>query len=248
MRGSHLMAVIVGTSWLAGACHAQNMLQNGDFEELPVLGPGQSDVAAGASKPIARADWEPDYFNAVYGVSNWTVGIDEGREYTDAGPSREHAFSGQRSVYLNHGQRRFSQRAGIVEAGISYTATISVGLFVDPSIPLAGELQLWPGEVIGETDQFSHFDFPFAVLSFATPAWGGPAPDILLSQTGWTTASVSGMVDRPDWIGRPLTFTYIHAEGSMAPVFLDAASLIPGSGTLAALACGIAVTSRRNRS
>lgn len=209
-----------------------SILNNGDFEQASLLGPGQTEVALGDQKILFQDSNIPDYVNGISGIPSWMNSFTDvgfGPGFRDAG-IRYAEFGGapaSRFAFINNWDTRLSQPTGIViEPGWDLILTLSVG---SPGTSKGGRVQLWAGEPLAANpDQFPASALMLTEATLGTTDWTPFTPDVILAPDAWTqvTVEVHVPVGSPA-IGQPLTVSLLTSGGSAGPLYFDNVSLVP---------------------
>lgn len=238
----------VSMAALLGACAASagaNELSNADFEALPVLGTGQTDVNPGNAKWTTTSPSGPGYPDSVSGIESWDYGLDGGATgvHADIGPSRYSVHGGDRSMYSNRWDRIVHQTTShIVSAGDVFEAQLAVFNFGSLQ---AGRLQLIAGTVDAE-NALTPGSVVLDEITFATADWP-TGPDVVLPSNEWSVVSLSHTFGGGLGAGNPLTFAFSIDGGCAGPMLFDDASvvLVPEPGSVLLLTSGLLFGLRR---
>ncbi|MBL8086967.1 MAG: PEP-CTERM sorting domain-containing protein [Chthonomonas sp.] len=235
------------------SAQALNLVLNPSFEETPILGFGQSDVAADESKMIRLDPATEFYTSSISGVPHWVNGLNSDQA-SDSGISRILGISpieGERYAFINNWNRRFSQvLAHTVAVGETYQATVWVGSLVDDA--RCGRISLVAGDLNPtDADLFAPGSIILSEKTAGTASWTWFQPSVILPGVGWNRVDLIYTVLPGDAaIGKPLMISLLTEAESVGPVQFDAVSVtvVPEPASLAALGLGfVALLSRRAR-
>lgn len=181
-------------------------LVNGDFEALPILGAGQTEVSFGAVKLIQT---DPNvigqYGGSISGIPGWTYATPgSGGTQSDHGLARREASFGRpasgQSAFINNWNRMMSQTVqASLSAGTTVTASIDFGTLGTPGdLGRAGRFYLVAGEAsTSNPDQFSPRSRILDSLTVANPSWTRFTPTLQVA----------------DGVYLPLTLSYTYGPG-----------------------------------
>lgn len=222
-------------------------LNNGDFEDSALAGPGQSPVPAGGAKALAIDPLDSRYPNGISGVPFWINSFSDvgfGAGVRDAG-LRRIDFDGSgdtQYAFINNHETRLSQvTTHVVAPGEQYTAHILVG-FIGPQ--QAGRFQLWAGTPDPTNpDNFPATSVLLSEISAGTAGYTFYQPDVELSASQWHPLQLTYSVPASgSMIGQPLTISFLTSNHSAGPTLWDNAELEavpePSTVVLALLSIG----------
>ncbi len=251
-----------------GATAGVQLLQNGDFEALAILGSGQTQVGEGEMKLISTQPGGVLYDDNISGIADWNyiTPLNAGTLSDHGLARRETEFGnppGGQSAFINNYGRLMSQTfSPALQAGDTLTATIDFGtLGSDMDSGRAGDFLLVAGEVDPlDPDNFSSRSVILAELTVGNPSFSEFTPDVLVGNGVYTHLTLSytyGVAD-PSLL-LPVTLAFRTLYPSEGPTYWDNASLVytpvaastpePTSLALVASAAvvGLMVGARRRR-
>lgn len=238
-----------------------NVLVNGEFDNLPILHDGQTDVEPDKSKMIVPAlDLVVDpneYYNGISGIEGWIAGSYDGKGVSDHGISRLTYWGDQddpRMLHINNWNRRVSQTTSLaVELGYTYTATVRMYMKLDNvDANKAGLFQLIAGGMDStDPDQLADGSLVLDSLTVASQHWSDPK-DYTLADQQYVDLTLTYTPTAGDAaLGKYLTFAMRTEWGSEGPTFWDHASLsaqaVPEPASLLFIGAGALALYRRRR-
>ena len=234
MKGERpILILAVGATLMVTNAAMADLLTNGDFEMPSILGEGQTEVGPNESKLIETNPASPYWEWAISGVQYWDNALEYGDppSRSDQGIATYDDIAGDpnepRYAFINNWDRRFNQTVStLIEAGVTYTATIDFATRLDdPGQNRAGlfELRAGPMNPNDPDDPGSSI-----LLDSLTAGTAGADPDVVVNDREWTTLALSYTPTGPadPAVGRPLTLTFRTEWGSAGPTLWDNATLI----------------------
>lgn len=230
------LALLVQMFMMDKQTHAANLLINGDFQAVPILGSGQSDLPVGTNKLINRLAGSSGYSSSISGISGWvyaTPGLSGNS--SDHGLSKGNGTFGfgtvNQSAYINNWNRRMSQTVVTQQgAGDTVSAQIDFETFgSDSDGGRAGTFYLVAGEADSSNqDLWSSRSIVLAQLKVANPTFqpGTFNPDVtvLNRQPVHLQLNYTFAANDPA-LNLPLTIGFRTEWGSVGPTYWDNASL-----------------------
>lgn len=246
--------LLIASSSLAST----NLLVNPGFEEPPILGAGQSDLAVDDQKMIRTVYLGDDnYYHAISGIADWQYAIpgDHGTA-SDHGLSRPTAFgdpTGPRMLFINNWDRRVSQSVSeTIQVNRTYRATVVFGMPLDQDTDSkAGLFQLIAGPMdLGNPDFLASESLVLAEWRVGSAGWTGATLNQVVS--GFTlvplTLEYTAQPGDPG-ISKVLTVSFRTEWDSAGITLWDDATLtvVPEPAAALGFCLGMAFLARRRR-